>query len=150
MAPATAPAMPHEAARKLRDQAQKGRAEWLVSLDAGLLTSKDLFEEASAARGKHLLRIPLRQVLLSTKGIGEARATKVLDRIRRLLGVSTPARDMTVGWLLDSRAGGRRFMAWVDATAEHRSEPWSGFPYSSPLVTAGRSQSGFESGGNSR
>jgi hypothetical protein len=131
-----APSTPLWRANNARAEAARDRAEWLVSLDAGVNTAEDLFEFACTFEGRPLLRLPLRQVLLARKGFGTARATKTLARVQSLLGVEMPVRKMTVAWLLDSRVGGRRFMAWLDCTRDFRSEPWSGFPYRSPFSDA--------------
>ncbi|KQO98870.1 hypothetical protein [Leifsonia sp. Leaf264] len=123
-------------AKTARVAADHERAEWLVSLADGFNSQADLFQRAGTLGGRPLLRIPLRQVLLATKGIGDQKAAHILARVQTVLGVKIPVRKMTVGWLLDSRAGGRRAMAWQDVTTSLRSEPWPGFPYSSRLVNA--------------
>ncbi|WP_159604633.1 hypothetical protein [Agromyces humi] len=131
-----APSTPLAVANDARARANELRAEALINLAEGVFTQQDLFEFAATASGKPLLRIPLRQVLLSTPGVGEARAGKVLERLRDLLNVRTQPRDMTIAWLLDSRAGGRRFLAWLDTVSPIRTEPWPGFPWA-PAPTGG-------------
>ena len=135
-----APATPLWRANTAREEAAKLRAEWLVGLDAGLVSLADLFAFAATSEGRPLLRIPLRQVLLSAPSIGSSRAPQILARVQSLLGVEMPVRKMTIAWLLDSRTGGRRFMAWVDSTEISRSEPWSGFPYAPPPESPGAVQ----------
>jgi hypothetical protein len=135
------PSTPLWQANSARDAAAKLRAEWLVSLDAELVSVSDLLLHACTLEGRPLLRLPLRQVLLSQPDLGVARAGKILARIQDLLGLEMPVRKMTVAWLLDRRAGGRRFMAWLDATQKSRSEPWPGFPYRSPFSAPGDAQS---------
>lgn len=130
------PITPLWVANNARAAAADMRSDWLVSLDAGVSTAVDLFVHACTSEGRPLLRLPLRQVLLSQPKFGQARVTRTLDRIQLVLGVEMPVRSMTVGWLLDSRSGGRRFMAWLDATQILRSEPRPGFPYRSPLSAA--------------
>jgi hypothetical protein len=128
-----APTTPLAEANTARAAAALMRAEWLVALDAGVVDADGLIDQACVPEGRPLLRLPLRQVLISQPHFGNARAGKTLARMQSILGVEMPIRDMTVAWLLDSRVGGRRFMAWLDATLKNRSEPASGFPYLSPF-----------------
>ena len=127
-------------ANSARQEADRQRAEWLVSLDAGVTDVADFFEFACTLEGRPLLRVPLRQVMLAGLGFSEAKTRRALDRIQQLLGVEKTTRNMTVAWLLDSRTGGKRFMAWLEATQILRSEPWSGFPYGSPFSALGGAQ----------
>jgi hypothetical protein len=137
MTAAGVPTTPLWHANGVRAEADKTRAEWLVSLHRGYVSAGDLFEQACTTEGRPLLRLPLRQILLAQGGVGAARAARILTQIKQLVGVEMPYRNMTVAWLLDSRVGGRRFLAWLDVTRNFRSEPWSGFPYRSPFSAAG-------------
>lgn len=136
MTPAGAPSTPLWHANGVRAEAHRYRVEWLDALDNEVSTTADLFEEACTLEGRPLLRTTLRQILLTDHAFSNARVPKILARIQHLVGVEMPVRHMTVAWLLDPRSGGRRFIAWLDATQEFRSEPWSGFPYRSPFSAA--------------
>ena len=135
-----APSTPLSVANDARAEAARLRAEWLVGLDADLVTAKDLFEFACTLEGRPLLRIPLRQVLLSDGRFGVARSTRILARIQDLLSVEVPVRKMTVAWLLDARTGGKRYLAWLESTEVLRSKPAPGYPYSSPFSALGGAQ----------
>lgn len=118
---------PQNEAKKL---AQRKRAEWLLSLSAGYITATDLITAACTDDNQALLRLTLRQVLMNQPGWGEVRVNRVLGRLRRVLGDSTTdTRRMTVAWLVDSRAGGKRVQVWADALDNRSSLPWPGFPY---------------------
>ena len=134
------PSTPLWQANEARREAAVYRAEWLVDLDSSTSTVNDLFKAACTDNGRPLLRLPLRQVLLAEGRIGEAKVGRTLLRIQELLGTEMPVRAMTVAWLLDSRTGGKRFMAWLDANQFQRSKPWPSFPYGSPFSALGGAQ----------
>lgn len=104
------------------------RAEWLMSITDGIVTLQELMTEASRPEARALLKLSLRQVLLSQPGWGRKKAEKILMHIESVTGATMERRKITVGWLLDPRAGGRRYAAWLDAF-EPKTTPWPGFPY---------------------
>lgn len=115
-------ALAHTAKR----EAERMRAEWLYSVQVGVLTVPDLIQAATSESGRPLRRITLNQ-LLEAQGWGRARNQRALDHIRNLLG-TTSDRRLNVAWLVDARADGRRLQVWADALKE-RVPPWTGFPY---------------------
>lgn len=117
--------------------AEYTRSDWLVSLSTGFTSIPDLIRRATTEEGRPLRRITLRQLLETQDGWGRARATRVLSRTTSLLG-HEPTSRLTVAWLIDARAGGRRVHALADALAE-RDVPWIGFPYA-PLPAGGGSE----------
>lgn len=119
--------------------ARRQRAEWLIGLDAGLVTPTDVVVHAATEPGRALRRLTLRQVLTSRPGWGPARAGEVLTRLRRLTGTPDDGPALTVGWLVDSRSSGHRFHAWFDVMGIDRDQPpWPGFPFTDPPGTTTR------------
>jgi hypothetical protein len=104
------------------------RAEYLVALAEGLLTINDVIDAASTAEGIPLRRISLRQLLTTQPGWGERRAAKVLSVVCSNMDVSDVKGDLTIGWLIDPRAGYRRWLSWLDAHQAKIEGPWAGFP----------------------
>jgi len=123
-------------ANATKKEASRIRAEQLLSLQSGLTTIPDLILAASSEDSRALRRITLRQLLISQEGWGEARVHSVLSRTSSLLGLD-PTSRLTVAWLIDARAGGRRLRAFADARSA-RVTPWTGFPYA-PLPAGGGS-----------
>lgn len=117
-------------------KAEHTRADALVSLHWGSLSISDLITAATYEGSQPLRRITLRQLLGSQAGWGRARVSRVLASITSLLG-HEPTSRLTVAWLIDARAGGRRVHATADATYS-RTQPWIGFPYA-PLPSGGGS-----------
>jgi hypothetical protein len=75
------------------------------------------------------IQLSLRQVLLAQPAWGRKRTDAVIEHISSIFGGRMERRQITVGWLLDPRAGGRRFHAWLDAHQPKSRPPWPGFPY---------------------
>lgn len=119
-------------ANSARANAARMRAEKLISVASSEATIHDLIMEASGSRGRPLLRVTLRQLLLAVPGWGNERASRIISKMTAVLGAKgspTPQRKLTIAWLLDPRAGGRRFMAFCDSLKENDTSPWSGFPF---------------------
>ncbi|PPG14393.1 hypothetical protein [Rathayibacter rathayi] len=109
--------------------ANEMRAEWLYSIAAGYVTTTDVLTVASTTEGAPLRRLTLHQLLSHQPSWGDARSGRVITHLRRVLGESTIAQKrMTVAWLLDARAGGRRLQVFEDALAP-RVIPFDGFPF---------------------
>lgn len=118
-------------ARAALSEARRQRAEHLVALANGILTPHDVVDAATADSGRALRRISLRQLHLSCEGWGERRTSRLLSDLAARIGL--PARDVereTIAWLLDPRAGGRRYLAWLDVQQAKTKGPWAGFPFS--------------------
>lgn len=115
-----------QSARRLAD---RKRAEWLLLVNDGTFGPAELLHEAARADGRALLKLSLRQVLLAQKGWGRKKTDAVLSHIFSIVGGKIEVRQATVGWLLDPRAGGRRFGAWLDAFEPKSGPLWPGFPY---------------------
>lgn len=111
--------------------ARRLRAEWLQSITAGLVSADDLIAHAATDEGAPLRKLSLRQVILAPEGAGDVTLARRMAALAALVRV--PARP-TVGWLIDTRAGGRRLLAWLDGQTE-RTTPVTGFPFA-PLGSA--------------
>lgn len=123
---------PLATANQAADRARNIRAEWLTGIHMGLFTPADIIEAACEPDGKPLLRITLMRLLTEQDGWGLPKAKTVLERTLRLLDLrpaAHPTRTLTVQWLIDARAGGRRIHALADAINDTTEIPWAGFPY---------------------
>jgi len=112
-----------------RRAAGRLRAQWLMLVNDGTFTPTDLMKEAALTESKALLKLSLRQVLLSQQGWGRKRTDGAIDHVAGVIDARIDRRHLTVGWLLDPRAGGRRFAAWLDAFQPKTGPLWPGFPY---------------------
>lgn len=118
-----------DTANAARTSARRYRAEWLIALTEGLINPFELFEQAATEEGKPLRKLSLRQVLLSQPGWGKSKTYPRLEMLRDTLKASN-AEKLTVGWLIDPRSGGRRFLTFLDIfTATKTEPPWPGFPF---------------------
>ena len=134
----THPFVPINRVQQARRDANRVRAQWLAALHEGLVTPIDLFRHAATLQGRPLLALTLRQVLTHTKRHSPRATTHVLRRI--LHGedpAGVPARGPTVGWLLDTRARGRRLARWVSLQPGTSRQPWAGFPFAAPRDARG-------------
>lgn len=119
----------------VRRAASRQRAECTLRVALGEITVWDVLRDASRPGGRALLRISLRQLLLSRPKVGAVRAQEVIDRTFALLGDT--AQRPTVQWLIDPRAQGRRILAFLDATRDlPDGPPWPGFPFAPHPGTA--------------
>lgn len=127
--PTTPLAVPNHA----RLIAQQTRADWLVSVGLGVVSVQEVIEAASLPENRPLLKITLAQLLLAQPGWGSERTKAFIRRLRETLEVAPAVVPKpTIGWLLDGRTGGRRFLAWADALTPKDAPPWPGFPFASP------------------
>ena len=62
-------------------------------------------------------------------GWGRKRTEAVIRKVSSVATGRIEARQITVGWLLDPRSGGRRFAAWLDALEPKTGPAWPGFPF---------------------
>lgn len=112
-----------------REQADRFRAEWLHLVHDEMVTPGDVLTEAGRPEAKPLLKVSIRQLLLAQKGWGRVRADAIIESIITVSEAKIESRQVTIGWLLDPRAGGRRFAAWLDAFEPRAALPGPGFPY---------------------
>lgn len=110
-----------------KKEAQRTRAAWIASLSAGVVSATDLVQSAHDESLAPLRRLRLDRILNAQPGWGPARTKRVLAHLRELLDVPSDTR-LTVAWLIDARADGRRLQAFADAI-KTRVTPWNGFPF---------------------
>lgn len=113
-----------------RLDADATRAEWLIGITSDVLTVADLIEQARLDEGKPLRAITLRQLLLAQPRWGRLRVRSTLAKLREASGSDLPEKNLTVGWLIDSRYEHRNMLAWIDAMQKEDFTPWAGFPFS--------------------
>lgn len=92
-------------------------------------TVAKVLEAVAEPENRPLLRLRLRMLLQYQPGWGAVRADQIIDHVLSVTGAKLDKRLVTVGWLLDPRAGGRRFTAWIDALEPKKDPPWKGFPH---------------------
>lgn len=92
-------------------------------------TVADVLKASEAREHRPLLKIRLGMLLRYQPGWGRVRAEGVVDHVLAVTGVKLDRRLVNVGWLLDPRAGGRRYTAWLDALEPKKNPPWTGFPH---------------------
>ena len=110
-------------------QARLARATALAGVAAGRFTVENVLDQACAATEHPLRRLRLASLLTAQPGVGLRGAEKILTRVALLCGEPDLDRKlMTVSWLLDRRAGGKRYLAWVDAHTG-KASPWPGWPF---------------------
>lgn len=119
---------PVEVARAALDDARSMRARHLLRVTLGEQKVLDLMEAARSADGVPLRQIKLRQLVLAQPGVGHQKAGAFLSAVAAILEERADIGSQTVGWLIDPRAGGRRLLCWLDASARHDT-PWPGFPF---------------------
>lgn len=119
-----------EVARAARKSAATMRAEYLASVNSGLLSVFDVIDSVQSETAKPLLKISLRQLLLAQEGWGVKRTDDALKMVATFTACEVD--KMTIGWLTDPRARGTRVIAFADALSPRRSPvrpPWPGFPF---------------------
>lgn len=120
---------PDELAQARRVASRK-RAALLLRVHQLELTPTEAIEVACLEGNEALLRIRLRQLLMSIPKKGEKVASRMLTKMHKTLGSNEEVHDHAISWLVDSRAGGRRWAAWLDACAgptdlrESNGFPW--------------------------
>ncbi len=114
--------------------AQRGRA--LAELRAGTSGVADILRRACLPEGKALRRITLVRLLSGQDGWTKRQARTVLRNVLVILGERADADSdvdhLTIMWLIDARAGGRRARSLADVLDPKELAPWVGFPYAVP------------------
>jgi len=129
-----------------RRRANTARGELLQLIADDILSPWEGLVAAATAGEKALLRLSLDQVLTAGDGIGQARARRITTQVVHILAVTeghTSSGRVTLGYILDERARGRRLLAVLDAFISHglirevADVPvWNGFPFAPRPVDA--------------
>lgn len=109
-------------------EARRFQAEWLLLVASAEVSLMEVIDEACTEDGASLRKIRLISLLTSQPRWGEKKALQVLDLMISVLKVDVEPREITIGWLVDSRSGGRRIQAWADAL-QPKEPVWQGFPF---------------------
>lgn len=122
-----------------RREAVIARGELLLDISEGRLSAWEAIMSVVLDDRQSLRRLRLDQILVTQEGIGEDRARRVISQILTVLDVptgSTPVKAVTIGYILDSRAAGRRILATLEAFISYGVigdaedlTVWPGFPY---------------------
>lgn len=123
-----------------RRRASAARGELLQLVEAEVLTPWDAVIAAAASGDRHLLRLRLEQVVSAAPGVGLTRARQVVEQVIHILGPSggrSSAGHVTLAYVLDDQAQGKRLLAVLDAFISHGLilsgddlAVWPGFPFS--------------------
>ena len=129
-----------------RHRANIARGELLQLIADGILTPWEALVAAATVDDKALLRLTLDQLITASPGIGQARARLVTTQVTRILATTeahSPTGRVTLAYVLDEQARGRRLLAVLDAFISHgliREEGdlpvWTGFPFTPCPVDA--------------
>lgn len=122
-----------------RHRANTARGELLQLIADGLLTPWEALVAAATAGEKALLRLTLEQLVTAHPGIGQARARHITAQVTGILDTTeahTATGRVTLGYILDEQAQGKRLLAVLDAFISHgliRDQAdlpvWTGFPF---------------------
>ncbi|KQW45934.1 hypothetical protein ASC77_18635 [Nocardioides sp. Root1257] len=116
------------AQRSALADARRLRAEFLHDVHLGRTMPIDLLDAAREDWAIPLRQMSLEQVFLSS-GMSARGWRLVRTRMLATLGIEVRRADLTVGWVIDPRAGGRRHYALGDALRDRDQAPWPGFPW---------------------
>lgn len=132
---------PLTVANTAKAHAEAERSHALAKLRAGVSRVPDILRDACLPEGRALRRIPLVRLLSGAEGTSKRHARSTIrSTVRTLNGflAQVPEIDrLTVMWVIDARAGGRRARAFADALDPKTTPPWPGFPYAVQPVRTG-------------
>lgn len=113
------------------DQARIVRGTWLAYLADGVFGLEDLLAEAATDEGFPLRRLRLHTVLAAMPEFGDTTARRVVDKlVDTLPGVGRRSYgDITVGWVMDGRSGGRRLLVLLDVLRDRNAAVSWGSPF---------------------
>lgn len=118
--------------------AMRGEMLQLIAEDA--LTPWEAVVAVATSGERPLMRLTLGQLITASEGIGRARAQRTVEQVLSILGTTEAGvcgGRVTLAFLLDEQARGRRLLAVLDAFISHglisANEDlaiWPGFPFS--------------------
>lgn len=116
---------PHTAAAAARLR----RGKYLVAIGKRDTTPLIAINDAHEAWGTELRAMRLSTLFLAHGDMTERQWRLIRDRMLGALQLEVRDRDLTIQWLLDQRAGGRRLYALKDALRTRSESPWPGYPW---------------------
>lgn len=131
-----------------RRVANAARGELLQLITDGTVTPWEAIIAAAASGEKHLMRLRLDQIITAGPGIGATRARRVVGQVLTILEATesrTATGHVTLAFILDPQARGRRLLAVLDAFIAYGLvqdaqdlRVWPGFPFApAPLTREG-------------
>ena len=106
-----------------RREAVAARGELLLDVSEGRLSAWEAIMSVVLDDRQSLRSLRLDQILMTQEGVGAERARRVVEQILTVLEVpaaSADPRTVTVGYLLDGRAAGRRDPGGAPDLRHHR------------------------------
>ena len=110
-------------------EARLFRADHLMAVHEGLLEPLDVVDAAHEPAAQALRKIRLDHLFVAAQGTSTREWRLIRKRTLGVLCLDVPDRDLTIGWVIDPRAGGRRLHALKDALRPRLQMPWRGFPW---------------------
>lgn len=117
--------------------AMRGELLQLIAEDA--LTPWEALVAAATSGERALMRLTLEQLITASNGVGQARARQMVHQVLSILGTTeagVAGGRVTLAYLLDEKASGRRLLAVLDAFISHGLinacedlTTWPGFPF---------------------
>ena len=104
------------------------RGDWIIAVREGISTPQELIAQAAITGFEALRAITLKRLMTSLPDWGEKRANRLTEQLVTICGGTVPPGRLTVGWLIDKRAAGRRLIAFANLTRP-AGLPWPGFPF---------------------
>ncbi|GAA4362997.1 hypothetical protein [Nocardioides caricicola] len=120
--------------RSALQRARLVRAEMIVALTQKILDVDDVLAEALKPANKALGTLTLNQLWRAAGKRSEWRDVRA--RMLGALGLECPDSKLTIVWLFDPKAGGRRYYAYRDALRPRTEPPSTRFPWSSRTSSA--------------
>lgn len=114
--------------RSALKEARLLRAEMVIAVTEAILTVDDVLAEALKPTRKALGKLTLRKLWLAAGRPAQWRDVRA--RMLGALGDESPDDSITIVWLFDPRAGGRRYYAYQDALRSRTEPPSPRFPWS--------------------
>lgn len=108
--------------------ADKVRGEYLTLINQGLMTPAEVIWWATQPGKEPLRALTVKRLMGAIPGNGQVTVTRFTRELADVAGSHTPPSRLTVAWLIDRRAGGRRLIAFANLVAAHH-KPWPGFPH---------------------
>lgn len=119
--------------------ANAARGELLQLIADGTLTPWEAITAAATSGEKPLMRLRLEQIITAQPGIGSARARRIVEQVMHIVNATeshTALGRVTLAYIFDEQAQGRRLLAVLDAFISHGLiqqtqdlTVWPGFPF---------------------